>query len=179
LDNEEVRALVARLEERLEAAEAIADPAAQNAVTEALQGLMALYGEGLARMLAIAGGLAGPPRLESFAGDELIAHLLMLHDLHPVDVETRVQEALAEVGPALRSHGGGVQLVGVEEGVARLRLDGNCSGCPSSTETLPQTVEAAVLAAAPDLLGIQAEGAATSTNAASGFVPLTALGGVG
>ena len=42
----------------------------------------------------------------------------------PGDLETRVREALDEVRPYMESHGGDVELLGIEDGVARLRLDG-------------------------------------------------------
>ena len=44
--------------------------------------------------------------VRAVAGDELLGHLLLLHDLHPVDVGTRVASALEEVRPYLGSHGG-------------------------------------------------------------------------
>ena len=95
--------------------------------------------------------------LQALAADDLVSHLLLLHDLHPVDLEARVARGLAEVRPYLESHGGNVELVAVEDGVARVRLQGSCRTCPSSAATLRSAVEAAVLRAAPDLLGITAE----------------------
>ena len=68
--------------------------------------------------------------------DELVAHLLLLHGLHPVPVRERVRGALDEVRPYLVAHGGGVELLGVADGVVRLRLEGACNGCPSSALTL-------------------------------------------
>jgi Fe-S cluster biogenesis protein NfuA len=94
----------------------------------------------------------------ALADDELLAHLLLLHDLHPVDVGTRVANALEEVRPYLGSHGGDVELLGVEEGVARLRLNGTCDGCPSSAVTLKHSIETAILRAAPELERVEAEG---------------------
>jgi Fe-S cluster biogenesis protein NfuA len=139
-----VRQHVARVESLLERIEGDA------AATEAVQAVVELYGEALARMLA-----GADP-----AEDELVSHLLLLHDLHPVDVETRVRNALEEVRPYLGSHGGDVELLGVEGGVARLRLAGTCNGCPSSTVTLQNAIEDAILKAAPDLERIEAEGVA-------------------
>jgi Fe-S cluster biogenesis protein NfuA/nitrite reductase/ring-hydroxylating ferredoxin subunit len=95
---------------------------------------------------------------EALAEDELVSHLLLLHGLHPLDVETRVVRALEEVRPYLQSHGGNVELLGIEGGLARVRLQGSCDGCPSSTVTLKLAIEEAVLKAAPDLEGIEAEG---------------------
>jgi Fe-S cluster biogenesis protein NfuA/nitrite reductase/ring-hydroxylating ferredoxin subunit len=84
--------------------------------------------------------------------------MLLIHGLHPVPVEERVRGALAEVAPYLGSHGGGIELVGVVDGVARVRLEGACSGCPSSRVTLKLAVEDAVMKACPDLTGVEAEG---------------------
>lgn len=140
----EVRDKVARVESLLEAIE---DDAR---ATEAVGALVELYGEALARLVG------GADPLE----DELVSHLLLLHDLHPVDLETRVGQALEEVKPYLRSHGGDVELVGIDDGVARLRLAGTCNGCPSSSATMRLAIEEAVMKAAPELSAVEAEGVA-------------------
>ena len=67
-------------------------------------------------------------------------------------------QALDSMRPFLASHGGNVELVGVEEGVARLRLQGSCNGCPSSAATLENALKEAIEEAAPDLLGLEVEG---------------------
>lgn len=72
----------------------------------------------------------------------------------------RVQGALDEVRPYLKSHGGNVELLNVDGGVAHLLLQGSCSGCPSSTVTLKLAIEEAIHKAAPDLEGIEAENVA-------------------
>jgi Fe-S cluster biogenesis protein NfuA len=144
VDDAEVRERVARLERILEEIED--DPRA----TEALQAVVELYGEAIARFLA------GATPTE----DELLSHLLLVHDLHPVDVAARVRAALDDVRPYLGSHGGDVELLGVEDGVARVRLNGTCDGCPSSAVTLRNAIEEAVMRAAPELERIEAEGLA-------------------
>jgi Fe-S cluster biogenesis protein NfuA/nitrite reductase/ring-hydroxylating ferredoxin subunit len=111
-------------------------------------------------MDAVARGGESERTFEAFAEDELVSHLMLLHGLHPLDVETRVIRALEEVRPYLQSHGGNVELLGVEGGVARLRMQGSCDGCPSSAVTLKLAIEEAVQKAAPDLEGIEAEGVA-------------------
>jgi Fe-S cluster biogenesis protein NfuA len=125
-------------------------PAQREVATELVQALLDMYGEGLAKIVA-----AGSVPVE----DELVAHLLLLHGLHPVPVEERVTGALDSVRPYLAAHGGGVELLGVDEGVVRLRLEGACHGCPSSSLTLRAAVEEAVIKAAPDVERIDAEGA--------------------
>jgi Fe-S cluster biogenesis protein NfuA len=116
-----------------------------------------LYGAGLERMLDIAAG-AKPELVDAFAADDLIASLLLVHGLHPHPVERRIEDALDSVRPYLGSHGGDVELLGVSGGVARLRLNGTCDGCPSSTVTLKHSIETAIMRAAPDLDGVEAEG---------------------
>jgi Fe-S cluster biogenesis protein NfuA/nitrite reductase/ring-hydroxylating ferredoxin subunit len=123
--------------------------------TELVRDLLRLYGEALARVTEVAAE-RDPAMLDLLADDDLVGHLLILHDLHPLDIATRVSRALEEVRPYLRSHGGDVELVGIEEGVARLRLRGSCHGCPSSLMTLKTAIEDAVQRAAPDLEGIEA-----------------------
>lgn len=137
----EVRERVARVEELLAAVEDDVPALA------AVQAIVELYGEALRRVVA------GAAPVE----DELISHLLLVHGIHPVDVEERVARALDEVRPYLGSHGGGVTFLGVEEGVARVRLEGSCDGCASSTATLKSSIEQAVARAAPELRGVQAE----------------------
>jgi Fe-S cluster biogenesis protein NfuA/nitrite reductase/ring-hydroxylating ferredoxin subunit len=161
LDDQGLQERVARIETLLGEIETLADPNARSKAAEMAQVLLELYGEGLARMMeVVAQGEEGERAFEAFAEDELVSHLLLLHGLHPLDVETRVVRALEEVRPYLQSHGGNVELLGVEEGVARLRMQGSCSGCPSSTMTLKLAIEEAVLKAAPDLERIEAEGVA-------------------
>ena len=69
-----------------------------------------------------------------------------------------MQEALDSVRPYMESHGGNVELLGIEDGVARLRLEGSCNGCAASASTLELAVEQALQATAPDLEGIDVEG---------------------
>ncbi len=54
----------------------------------------------------------------------------------------RVRKALAEdIGPALGLEGGAIEVMEVEAGVARLRLSGGCSSCPSTIMALIMGVE--------------------------------------
>lgn len=161
LDEGGVRERVARMEALLGEIEALEDPHARSKAAEMAQVLLELYGEGLARMMdVVADGGGRESTFGAFAADELVSHLLLLHGLHPLDLEARVTNALEEVRPYLLSHGGNVELLGIEGGVARLRMEGSCKGCPSSTMTLKLAIEEAIERAAPDLEGIEAEGVA-------------------
>ena len=79
-----------------------------------------------------------------------------------MDLETRLQEALGKVRPYLESHGGNVQVVSLQDGVARLRLQGTCNGCPSSAVTLELAIKDAIAEACPDLVDLQVEGVVAS-----------------
>jgi Fe-S cluster biogenesis protein NfuA/nitrite reductase/ring-hydroxylating ferredoxin subunit len=159
MDDGLARERVARVETLLEEVEALADPAARDRATELVQALLDLYGEGLERIVDQIAERDDGRLAEALAGDELVSHLLLLHGLHPVPLRTRVHSALDEVRPYLESHGGDVELLGVEEGVVRLRLEGSCSGCPSSAATLKLAIEDAIHKAAPDVERIEADGA--------------------
>jgi Fe-S cluster biogenesis protein NfuA/nitrite reductase/ring-hydroxylating ferredoxin subunit len=114
-----------------------------------------MYGEGLERIVEALDAEA----LNELAADGVVGGLLLIHGLHPVPVEQRVQEALDQVRPYMKSHGGGVELLGIEDGIARLRLEGSCNGCGASASTLELAVEKALEEAAPDLAGMHVEGA--------------------
>jgi Fe-S cluster biogenesis protein NfuA/nitrite reductase/ring-hydroxylating ferredoxin subunit len=122
--------------------------------------LVDYYGAGLTRVIELVAA-ADPALVHRLAEDPLVAGQLILHGLHPVDVDTRIERALDKVRPYLGSHAGGVAYLGIDDaGVARLRLDGSCHGCPSSTVTVRMTIEEAVLGAAPELTAIEVEGQA-------------------
>lgn len=160
-DMQERQRRAERIEALIQQVSEFPDLHARDIAEELIQALLDLYGEGLARILelSVQTGAPGYKLLESLANDELVGSLLLLHDLYPRDIETRVVQALDEVRPYLKSHGGNVEFVSVKDGVARLRLEGSCHGCPSSTMTLKLTIEEAIFKAAPDLDRIEVEGA--------------------
>jgi Fe-S cluster biogenesis protein NfuA/nitrite reductase/ring-hydroxylating ferredoxin subunit len=143
---------VGALGERLDA---VADGEARETALAYGDAIIAMYGEGLARIF---GGLGEADR-ERLAQDGVIASLMLMHGLYPVDLETRVRGALDEVRPYLESHGGDVELVQLTEpGVLRLALVGSCDGCAASAATLELAIEEALAEAAPDLLGLEVAG---------------------
>jgi Fe-S cluster biogenesis protein NfuA/nitrite reductase/ring-hydroxylating ferredoxin subunit len=146
--DEQARERVAALEARLEQLD--------GAALQAVAGVVEVYGEALGR---IVDALAADA-VTDLAADELVGQLLLIHDLSPSPVQARVAAALDEVRPYLASHGGGVELVAIEDATVRLRLEGHCSGCPSSTATLELAVKDAIRAAAPEIERVVADGAA-------------------
>lgn len=172
LTDQETREHVARVDALLEQIEAWDETAEKETALNIVQALVALYGEALSRIVGYAarhGGWTDDYTTtttlvsKAFVEDELVSHLLLLHELHPDSVEDRVQAALEAVRPYLRSHGGNVELIAIRGGVVQLRLEGSCKGCPSSSLTLRTAVEEAIRASAPEIIHIEAEGATEPT----------------
>lgn len=64
----------------------------------------------------------------------------------------RLEELLDQlVRPALRAHGGDAELVGFDDGVLRLRMLGQCAGCPGATLTNETLIEGQLMPILPDL----------------------------
>jgi Fe-S cluster biogenesis protein NfuA/nitrite reductase/ring-hydroxylating ferredoxin subunit len=141
---------------------------------DAIQALLALHGDGLARVVEILRERGDDAALQQVAGDDVVGGLLLLHGVHPVPLEGRVRRALDRVRPYLESHGGNVQLLEVREGAVSLRLEGSCDGCPSSTMTLKYAIEQAIAEAAPDVTDVNVAGVAPPPVPA-GFIPLTQI----
>jgi Fe-S cluster biogenesis protein NfuA/nitrite reductase/ring-hydroxylating ferredoxin subunit len=146
--------LVGRVQQLSAEAESLQDPRARACAEELAAAVVQLYGEGLVRIFAT---LDDDLRAR-LAADGVVASLMLIHGLYPVDLETRVQAALDSVRPYMDSHGGNVELLGIEDGIARLRLEGSCSGCGASQATMETAIERALEETAPDLLGIDVEG---------------------
>jgi len=54
----------------------------------------------------------------------------------------QVQEILDAVRGSLQSHGGDVELVGIDDdNTVRVRLQGACQGCPGATMTMKNGIE--------------------------------------
>jgi len=148
-----------RIEELLASLRSRGGAAAQTA-EELVRLLVGMYGDGLAAIMAALAEEGEPGRAITgrLTADPLVEGLLLLHGLHPLDVDARIQRALDQVRPYLGSHAGGVQYLGVTDGVARLRLEGSCHGCPSSTVTVQLAIEGAVQDAAPEVSEVVVEG---------------------
>ncbi len=115
VDDGAARERVARVDALLQDLEGAIGAVPVDTAIELAQALLDLYGEGLARIVGyIADRDADGELARALASDELVSHLLLLHGLHPVPLETRVREALAEVRPYLESHGGDVELLEIE-----------------------------------------------------------------
>ena len=127
-----------------------------------MRSLLDLYGGGLARMMEIVyDSPAGGELFDRFAADDLVSSLLLLHDLHPEDTETRILRALDGVRPYLGSHGGDVTLLGIDGTTSSAcGWKGAATAAPSSSITMKLAIEKAIGEAAPEVTRIEVEGVA-------------------
>ena len=169
--------LIARVQELTGRLEDLDDPACRSLAEELTSAVVQMYGAGLERIVE----LADDGTRDEMAKDNLVAGLLMIHDLYPVPIEERVTQALDTVRPYMESHGGNVELLGIEDGIAKLRLEGSCKSCRASSSTLELAVRQALEEAAPDLLGMDVEGVAEEEPAEAAItgVPLPIIGANG
>ena len=147
---------VERFQELAARLEAIDSPGAREVAEDMIGAMLELYGEGLERIFRALD--VAPELRDELADDGVVASLLLIHGLYPVPLAERVEQALESVRPYMDSHGGGVELVRIERGVAHLHLRGSCDGCPASASTMELTIREALNEAAPDLDGIEVEG---------------------
>jgi Fe-S cluster biogenesis protein NfuA len=70
-------------------------------------------------------------------------------------VQKKVQKALDEIRPNIQADGGDVQLVAVEKGIVKVRLQGHCVGCPMSALTLKQGIEAHIKQRVPEVVKVE------------------------
>jgi Fe-S cluster biogenesis protein NfuA/nitrite reductase/ring-hydroxylating ferredoxin subunit len=167
----EAEQLVARVQELTGRLEDLDDPDCRALAEELTAAVVQMYGAGLERIVE----LADAATRDELAKDELVAGLLMIHDLYPVPIEERVTAALDTVRPYMESHGGNVELLGIEDGIAKLRLEGSCKSCRASSSTLELAVRQALEAAAPDLEGMDVEGVMEEEDDGIGGVPLPVI----
>jgi Fe-S cluster biogenesis protein NfuA/nitrite reductase/ring-hydroxylating ferredoxin subunit len=147
--------LIARVQELTGRLEDLEDASCRELAEELTGAVVQMYGAGLERIVEL---IEDEETRDRLAGDELVAGLLMIHDLYPVPLEERVMAALDSVRPYMESHGGNIELLGFEDGVVKLRLEGSCKSCRASSSTLELAVRQALQEAAPDLLGMDVEG---------------------
>lgn len=72
-------------------------------------------------------------------------------------VKQRVMAALAkDVAPALGMDGALLEVIDVEDGVARIRLNGACGCCPSSVMTIVHGIEQELCKRVPEIEFVEA-----------------------
>lgn len=135
----------------------IQDEKTREEVFALLEGIDILHRQGLGRIFDLIGSLGGQQAVESISQDPVVRTLLEMYDLPEADERTQVERALEDVYPYFQSHGGKLDLLGVENGRVRVRLSGSCEGCPGTATTLQRVVEEALREGFPGFKELVAE----------------------
>ncbi len=70
-------------------------------------------------------------------------------------MKEKVQEAIDKIRPSLQADGGDVELVGYEDGIVTVRLQGACAGCPMSQMTLKNGIERLLKQEIPEIKSVE------------------------
>ena len=77
-----------------------------------------------------------------------------------MDISKKIEEVLQRrVDPILAQHFGGASLSKYEDGVAYIRMEGHCAGCPSARGTLESIIKQEILAELPDIKDVKLDDA--------------------
>lgn len=115
---------------------------------------------------------AGREALYELVDDPLVHLLFLLHGIVRPDPMTQARTVLDTVRPGLQSHGGDVELVRIEDGVAYVRLSGACNGCSMSSVTMRTTVEEALVSGVPAVVSVEV----LPSEPTPTVIPLSAIG---
>jgi Fe-S cluster biogenesis protein NfuA len=140
-----LEALLAELEE--------SDSLPRADVFELLDGVDALHRLALSSL----GAALGSEAVEQLrSADPVIGWLFEAYGVG-VDDHAVASAAVESIRPYIQSHGGSVEVLGVERGVVRLRMSGACSGCTSAAVTLHEGIEEALREGFPGYAGMEVE----------------------
>jgi Fe-S cluster biogenesis protein NfuA len=178
-DDKDFQMKVQRIGQLVGELENIADAETRASAKALVQLLLDLHAAGLERVMEIVAKdeEAGHQTIDDMGSDPLVSSLLVLYGLHPLDLESRVGQAVEKVRPRVRKGGGELELLSVENGVVRVQLQITGHACGSTGTTLKAMVEDALYEVAPDVERLVVEGIDQPAGS-SGFVPLGKLGGV-
>ena len=70
-------------------------------------------------------------------------------------MKEKVEKVLNEIRPMLQRDGGNVELVSIEGGVVKVRLQGACAGCPMSQMTLRNGIERVLKDKIPEVTAVE------------------------
>ncbi|HLY71531.1 MAG TPA: NifU family protein [Puia sp.] len=150
-----------RIQQLMEEVDSMPEGQTKEMMQDCIQDMLSFYGFGLSRILDIisnSSSAAAKDIYNKLIEDGFVSSLLLIHELHPLDLKTRLHVALEKVRPYIDGHGGHIEILSLENGIAKIKLSGNCKGCPSSENTLELGIKKAVEECCPDLLGLEVEG---------------------
>lgn len=167
---------VQKIGELVQELDTIGDPAVRARAKDLVQSLLDLHGAGLERILELLFQREGGAQvIDELGRDPLVSSLLILYELHPEDLHTRVRRKLEQIESKLRKTGAEAELITTDNGNVRVQVKIDQHVCGSTARTVQSMIEDAMYEAAPDLKSIVIDG--LEKPPASGFVALGALQG--
>lgn len=167
---------VQKIGELVQELDTIGDPAVRARAKDLVQSLLDLHGAGLERILELLFQREGGAQvIDELGRDPLVSSLLILYELHPEDLHTRVRRKLEQIESKLRKTGAEAELITTDNGNVRVQVKIDQHACGSTARTVQSMIEDAMYEAAPDLKSIVIDG--LEKPPASGFVALGALQG--
>jgi len=160
-----------KIEKLVQRAESLTDPQARSIAVDLLQAVLEFHAAGLERVMAMAAASKdGDALIERIATDDLAGSMLLLHDLHPDDLETRINRAVQKLQEMFVSLGAKLSLLAIEPGTVRLRFDSSrtWAGAP-----VKGSIENAIYQAAPEIETVLIDGLRETPPA--NFVPVSDL----
>ncbi len=142
-----------QVEALLDRLEALGDPAVRDSARELVGQLLGLHRTALARMVET----AGEDVAATWGEDALVAGVLLLHGLHPLDLAGRVQRAVA----ACRFPGIDLRLLNLQGAGVRLRLEADGPLDAEALQRLQARIDEAFAALAPEIESVWVQTPAT------------------
>jgi hypothetical protein len=141
VEDRELESAGESIERLLQSLGSLPDGRAREWAEQLVQVVTELYGEGMRRVMAV----AGPEVVGKLAGDDLVGGLLVLHGLHPTSLQRRIEGALGGID--------GVESVEADEstGAVEVRL-------VEAGSALEKKVRAAIENSVPDALQVAVDG---------------------
>lgn len=133
------------------------DPLPRQVLDEALESLNAIHKAGLTAIVrALRADSRGKELLFELVDDAAVRMILSMYGIiRAADPMTAAARVLETIRPGIKSHGGDVELVRIEDGVAYVRLSGACNGCSMAGVTMRDGVEKALVESVPSVTSVE------------------------
>jgi hypothetical protein len=152
LEEERLRAASMEIDRLLDDIRALVTGPAWQRIERVLAHVVQLHGAGLARALQHARSAGADARFDGLvASDELLASLLVLHGLHPLPVEQRVQNALHTVRRELGIDDADLELVAIQHGSLELRAADGLGGGAMASRVAEGAIRRVIESVAPEI----------------------------
>jgi hypothetical protein len=163
---------VDKIEGLVREAQAIPDPKARTITIDLLRAVLDFHAAGLERMLDLVfeSGPGGQAIVDHIAADDLTSSMLLLHDLHPDDLETRINRAVERLQEMFFSLGTKLSVLAIEPPTVRLHFESQRTWAGTPVKA---SVEKAIFQAAPEITTVIIEG--LKETPPNGFVPVSDL----